>query len=124
MVVLVAFLYLALPVLSSGMTGALSGYRLAYVGAVRGVLIGIGMGLIAIAANIGYGFLWDAFYEWRYPSVIHLSETRWIFVHYAYNQEREIAFLVGPVIIAGICAMGSWQACRRWNKQRLGRDKT
>ena len=118
MLVLTGFVYLALPILSSGAIGALAGYRLAYVGAVHGVVIGMGMGLLAIAANIGYGFLWDAFYEWRYPSVVYLSETRVVFNHYANNQEREIAFLVGPVIIAVIFATGSWQACRWWNKLR------
>ena len=118
MVVLIAFLYLALPVLSSGATGSLAGCRFGHVGAIRGALFGVGMGLFAIVANIGYGFLWDAFYEWRYPSVVHLSETRAVFIHYANYQEREIAFLVGPVIIAGIFATESWQACRWWNKSR------
>ena len=124
MVVLIAFLYLAVPVLSSGATGALSGYRLAYVGAVHGVLFGIGMGLIAVAANIGYAFLWNAFYQWQYPSVVYLSETRVRFNYYPINQVREIAFLVGPVIIAGFFATGSWLACRWWNRRRLGPDGT
>ena len=73
MLVLTGFVYLALPILSSGAIGTLACYRLAYVGAVHGVVIGMGMGLMAIAANIGYGFLWDAFYEWRYLSVVYLS---------------------------------------------------
>ena len=124
MVVLIAFLYLALPVLSTEATGALSGYRLAYVGAFRGVLFGIGLGLIATAANIGYAFLWDAFYQWQYPPVIYLSETRAISYDYAKQQKREIAFLVGPVIIAGFFAMGSWLACRWWNRRRLGPHET
>ena len=121
MLVLTGLVYLALPILSSGAAGTLAGYRLAYVGAVHGVLIGMGMGLIGIAANVGYGFLWNAFYQWRYPSVVYLSETRVVFNLYANYQEREIAFLVGPVIIAGIFATGSWQACRRWNKLRTTR---
>ena len=77
-----------------------------------------GHGANGHAANIGYGFLWEAFYEWRYPSVVYLSETRVVFDHYANYQEREIAFLVGPEIIAGIFATGSWQACRWWNNLR------
>lgn len=119
MLVLIGFLYLALPLLSSGATGAVAGYRLAYVGAVRGVLIGVAMGLIAIAANIAYGFLWDAFYEWRCPSVIQLSNTRLMLVHCGNPREREIAFLVGPVIIVGFFAMGSLLVCCWWNRRGL-----
>ncbi len=119
MLALIAFLYLALPLLSSGATGAISGYRMTYVGAVRGSLVGVGIGLIAIAANFGYGFLWDAFYEYRCPSVVQLSETRTVFYNCGYmQQEREITFMVGPVIIAGFFSTGTWLACRWWNKRR------
>ena len=55
MVVLTAFVYLALPVLTSAAPGALAGYRLMHLGAVRGVPVGFGMGSIAIAADFGYG---------------------------------------------------------------------
>jgi len=124
MLVLMAFLYLALPVLSSGATGLLAGRRMAHVGAVRGLSVGVALSLIAIAANIGYGSLSEAFYEWRYPSKVYLSETQVVFANYPNRQERDIALMVGPVIIAGFFAMGSWLACRWWNRQRLGPDLT
>ena len=114
----IAFLYFALPVLSSGATGALAGYRMTCVGLVRGGSVGIGMGLIGIAANIGYGFLWEGIYEWRYPSVVQLSETRRVFYNYGnHQQEREFALMIGPVVIAGFLAAGTWLACRWWNKR-------
>ena len=116
MLVLMAFLYLALPVLSSGATGLLAGMRMAHVGAVRGLSVGIALSLIAIVANIGYAFLWDAFYQWQYPPVVYLSETRAISYDYTNQQEREIAFLVGPVIVAGLFATGAWLGC--WRRSR------
>ena len=123
MLVLIGFLYLALPFLSSGATGVPAGIRMTHVDRSSPLLIGLDMGLIAIAANIGYGFLWGAFYEWRYASVAQLSETRVVFIHYVNQQEREIAFLVGPVIIAGIGATGSWLACLWWNKRQVIRPR-
>lgn len=119
MLALVVFLHLALPVLSSGATGTIGGYRMADMGVVRSALIRIVMALIGIAANIGYGFLWDSYFEWKYPSVVLLSETRRVFYNYGnQQQERETAFMAGPVIVAGLLVAGSWTACWWWNKRQ------
>ena len=119
MLILIAFLYLVLPVLSSVATGSIGSSRMTSLDLVCGALIGIGIGLIGVAANIGYLFLLNAYFKWQYPSVVRLSETRLMFNHYDYYRERETALMVGPVLIAGFLAAATWAACRWWDKKQL-----
>ena len=117
MVYVVAFLYLALPVLSSATTGAVAARRLMYIGAIRVLYVGSGLGLVAIAANIGYGFLWATFYEWMYPTVVQMSKTHWVFYNYGNQQGQEIALMVGPAMIAGFFGAATWLTCLWWSKR-------
>ena len=116
--ILIAFLYLVLPVLVGTSVGVTAGIRFPQVGKLRGACLGIAVGALGIAANVGYGFLVQALREWRYPSVVYLSETSARFQgHYSYAL-RDTALLSGPCSLAVALALAGWLACWLW-KQRL-----
>ena len=96
--ILIAFLYLVLPVLVRTSVGVAAGIRFPQVGKLRGACLGLAVGALGIAANVGYGFLVQALWEWRYPSVVYLSETSARFQgHYSYAL-RDTALLSGPCL--------------------------
>ena len=118
LLILIAFLYLVLPVLVGTSVGMAAGIRFPQVGKLRGACLGLAVGALGIAANVGYGFLVVAFWEWRYPSVVYLSETSARFQHHANYELRETALLWGPGLLAVALALAVWLACWLW-KQRL-----
>ena len=119
--ILIVFLYLVLPVLVGTSVGVAAGTRFPQVGKLRGAFLGLAVGALGIAANVGYGFLVQALWEWRYPSVVYLSETSARFQgHYSYAL-RDTALLSGPCSLAVALALAVWLACWLW-KQRLRRS--
>ena len=119
--ILIAFLYLVLPVLVGTSVGVAAGTRFPQVGKLRGACLGLAVGALGIAANVGYGFLVQALWECRYPSVVYLSETSARFQgHYSYAL-RDTALLSGPCSLAVALALAVWLACWLW-KQRLRRS--